>query len=88
MSKDPKCYREMSALSHSTIQLIWRIGAGVLAVAALALAVVRLYAFIAQGPHEGTGDLGLLLSILFPLTLGLLFGYFAVIGRIPRKGDE
>ncbi|MFQ5937407.1 MAG: hypothetical protein ACE5LB_13470 [Acidiferrobacterales bacterium] len=70
------------------IRLIWRIAAGALAVLALALTALRLYTFTVHGPPEDTGDLALFLGIVFPLSLGLLFGYFAIIGKIPGKDDK
>ncbi len=76
----------MNALDRSHVRLIWRVAAGVLSLLALALSALRIYVLAVQGPPAGTGELSLAFSILFPLSLGLLFGYFAIAGRIPGQG--
>ncbi len=68
--------------------MIWRVATGVLAVLALALAVLRIYILTVHGRPQDTGDLELAFSILFPLSVALLFGYFALIGKIPGKGNK
>jgi hypothetical protein len=78
----------MSDPSRRSTQLLWRIGAGVLGMFALALTAMRIYVVKVHGVSEGTGDLGAFLGIVFPLSVGLLFGYFAIIGKIPGKDDK
>jgi hypothetical protein len=56
--------------------------------AAFALTAVRIYVLAVHGRPEDAGDLGLFAGIVFPFTVGLLFGYFAVIGKIPGKDDK
>ena len=78
----------MKDLDHNSKRLIWRVAAGVLALLAIALAGLRIVVLAVQGPPPDTDELSLAFSILFPLSLGLLFGYFAIAGRIPGQGGN
>ncbi|MDH3672291.1 MAG: hypothetical protein OES46_14215 [Gammaproteobacteria bacterium] len=80
--------RAVSGLGHNRIRLIWRVATGMLAVLAFALAVLRIYVLMVQGPPPDSGDLGLAFSVLFPLSVALLFGYFAFVGKIPGKENK
>jgi hypothetical protein len=80
--------RAVSDLGHNRIRLIWRVATGMLAVLAFALAMLRIYLLNVYGRLEDTGDLGLAFSVLFPLSVALLFGYFALVGKIPGKENK
>jgi hypothetical protein len=76
----------MSPASPSLILLL-RIMAGVLALLSLAVVAIRLYAYSGAGGEGGLGDLMLSLRLLFPLTLGLFLGYWAIKGKMPFTDD-
>jgi hypothetical protein len=72
----------MSAASPAFIPLL-RIMAGVLALLSFAVVGIRLYGFSITGGEGGPGDLMASLRLLFPLTLGLFLGYWAIQGKMP-----
>ena len=72
----------MSAASPA-LKLILRIMAGVLALLSFAVVGIRLYGFSVAGGGREQGDLMALLLLLFPLTLGLFLGYWAIQGKMP-----
>ena len=80
--------RAVSDLGHNRIRLIWRVATGALAALAFALTVLRVYLLTVYGRPQDTGDLALAFGILFPFSVALLFGYFAVIGKIPGQGNK
>ncbi len=59
----------------------WRMIAGLLAVVAIGLGVLRLLALIVGGLPEGISPIGYSLRIAFPVGIGLAFGYFALSKR-------
>jgi hypothetical protein len=76
----------MSPPSPSFILLL-RIMAGVLALLSFAVVGIRLYGYSVAGGEGGPGDLMVSLRLLFPLTLGLFLGYWAIKGKMPFTDD-
>lgn len=77
-------------MQKSGVVVLLRVAAAVLAVAALGLTGLRLYALSGQ-EISGAEALVHSLRLLFPFTLGLLFGYLAIRGRFPfdlRAGER
>lgn len=69
--------------AHKPVTPFWRWMAGLLAFVALAFAALRFYYLARLGVSpQGPGML-LVLRVLFPLLIGLFFGYVAITGRIP-----
>jgi hypothetical protein len=77
----------MSPASPS-LKLLLRILAGVLALLSFAVVAIRLYAYSGAGVGGGPGDLMVSLRLLFPLTLGLFLGYWAIKGKMPFTDDS
>lgn len=75
----------MTAQGHKVIRTLWRVAAGILAVLSLGLTAIRIYYLSKLGPPEGSSDLVLMLGLIFPLSLGLIFGYLAIVGKIPDR---
>jgi hypothetical protein len=63
---------------------LWlRVVAGVLAMLAFCLTGLRLYHLSVQGIPMGADSIMPAMRLLFPLSLGLFFGYLAWKGRLP-----
>ncbi|HHC72327.1 MAG TPA: hypothetical protein ENK54_05455 [Thiotrichales bacterium] len=77
--------------SQLRMAMVVRLLAALLALAAFALAGLRLYALSGEvvGPADGVMHS---LRIFFPASIGLLLGYLALKGRLPfddrRSGEE
>lgn len=70
--------------THPSRTALWlRIIAGVLALLAFGLTGLRLYYLSMQGIPMGGDSIMPALRLLFPLSLGLFFGYLAWKGRLP-----
>ncbi len=67
-------------------RMLMRIAAGILALLAFALTGLRLYFLSTIPPGQEDNPLMHSLMILFPLSLGLFFGYLALRGRLPFSG--
>ncbi len=78
----------MTAQGYKIIRTLWRVAAGILAVLALGLTAIRVYYLSRLGPPEGSNDLVLMLGLIFPLSLGLIFGYLAIVGKIPDRKQK
>jgi len=74
--------------SRSKAVLLLRLIAGVLALAAFALTGLRLYSLSVQGIPMGSDSVIPAMGLLFPLSLGLIFGYLAWKGRFPFSQDD
>jgi hypothetical protein len=76
-------------MSPASPWLIWllRIMAGILALLSFAVVGIRLYGYSAAGGEGGAGEFMVLLRLLFPLTLGLFLGYWAIKGKMPFTDD-
>ncbi len=74
--------------SRSTVALVLRLVAGALALAAFGLTGLRLYNLSVQGIPMGSDSVMPAMSLLFPLSLGLIFGYLAWKGRFPFSQDD
>ncbi len=74
--------------SRSTAALVLRLIAGVLALAAFGLTGLRLYSLSTLGILMGPDSLRHAMGLLFPLSLGLIFGYLAWKGRFPFSQDD
>jgi hypothetical protein len=61
--------------------------AGILALLSFAVVGIRLYGYSVAGGEGGAGDLMVSLRLLFPLTLGLFLGYWAIKGQMPFTDD-
>jgi len=60
-----------------------RVVAGVLAMLSFCLTGLRLYHLSVQGIPMGADSIMPAMRLLFPLSLGLFFGYLAWKGRLP-----
>ena len=76
----------MSPASPS-LKLLLRIVAGILALLSFAVVAIRLYAYSGAGGEGAPGDLMMSLRLLFPLTMGLFLGYWAIKGKMPFTDD-
>ena len=72
------------------IKPIWRIFSGILAALSLAVVAIRLYVAARSGLPEGTDEILFAMKLLFPLSVGLIFGYAAFTGQIPgmKRADK
>ncbi len=66
---------------------LWRIAAGVLAVVAVAVGLLRLYLLAVGGVPEGGSWVTSVLRLVFPLGIGLAFGYVALSSRFWRREE-
>jgi len=73
---------------RSTTAFVLRLIAGVLALVAFGLTGLRLYSLSVLGLLMGPDSLKYALGLLFPLSLGLIFGYLAWKGRLPFSQDD
>ncbi len=65
------------------IRSIWRIFSGILAAFSIAVVATRLEVAARSGLPEGTDEILFAMKLLFPLSVGLIFGYAAFTGQIP-----
>ncbi len=68
--------------------LLLRIVAGILALLAFLLVGLRLYSLMGSGNTNETDDFMNMMRLLFPLSLGMIFGYLALKGRIPFSARD
>ncbi|MEN8131210.1 MAG: hypothetical protein ABFS45_13665 [Pseudomonadota bacterium] len=77
----------MSETKPSLVQITLRLISGLLALLSFALFAVRLYGYSVLDIQTGVEGVMSSLRLLFPLSLGLIFGYLAVKGRFPFSDD-
>jgi len=68
------------------MKTILRATSGVLAILSLLLVGIRIYSISNAGMASMT--INQLLGLIFPLSVTLLFGYVAIIGRMPFTHDQ
>ncbi len=68
--------------------LLLRIVAGILALLAFLLVGLRLYSLMGPGNANETDEFMNMMRLLFPLSLGMIFGYLALKGRIPFSARD
>ncbi len=73
----------MSKTKPPLVQIALRLISGLLALLSFALFAVRLYGYSVLDIQAGVEGVMSSLRLLFPLSLGLIFGYVAVKGRFP-----
>jgi hypothetical protein len=73
----------MSPSRPSFVALILRIAAGILALVSFVLVGLRLYGYSHADLELRSDAFTLSLQLLFPLSLGLMFGYMALTGKMP-----
>jgi len=66
-----------------TLRPVWRVLSGILATLSIAVAATRLEVAARSGLPEGTDEVLFAMKLLFPLLVGLIFGYAAFTGQIP-----
>lgn len=74
--------------TQPTITIILRIVAGVLALVSFVLVGLRLYGYSDQDIAMGSDSVMHSMRLLFPLSLGLLFGYLAWKGKFPFSSPQ
>lgn len=75
-------------LNSASFILVLRIVAGALALLSFALVGIRLYGYSVMGVEGGPGAFMYSLRLLFPLSLGLFLGYWAIKGKMPFVDDN
>ena len=73
---------------HDRTAFLLRIVAGVLAILSFMLVGLRLYSLAGPDAANETDDFMNMMRLLFPLSLGLIFGYLAIKGRIPFSARD
>ena len=64
------------------MKTVLRATSGILAILALLLVVIRIYS-ISNAAGMALMTINQLLGLVFPLSVSLLFGYMAIVGRMP-----
>jgi len=75
-------------MPEPTARTVMRIAAGLLALLAFAVTGWRLYFLSTIPPGQEDNPVMYALMILFPLSLGLFFGYLALRGRMPFSDEH
>ncbi len=68
------------------MKIVLRAISGILAILSLLLVGVRIYSVSNMSMDSVT--IHQLLGLIFPLSITLLFGYMAIIGRMPFMGEQ
>ncbi len=68
--------------------LFLRIVAGILALVAFLLVGIRLYGYSGANIKMGSDAFIHSLRVLFPFSVGLIFGYMAIKGKMPFVNDK
>lgn len=77
----------MNTSRPSLVTLTLRIAAGFLALLSFVLVGLRLYAYSHADITLRSDHLTISLQLLFPLSLGLMFGYMALKGKMPFMNE-
>ncbi len=73
---------------NGRFKTIWRLASGLLALVSLGIAALRLYGLAVAGPAPDASYVTSLFGVLFPLVLGLLFGFVAITGKMPGASGK